>query len=87
MLKQKTSYLKKTLLPFQLTIFRSILTQMYVFLVLFTIFHFDLLFFSKVHPAFHNIANGIKPGRDSKTTEKHAADCSKAVVWGVKCSM
>ena len=43
--------------------------------------------FSKVHPACHNILNGIKPGCDSKKTDKHAADCSKAVCWGVKYSM
>ena len=40
---------------------------------------FMQLFFSKVHPACHNIANGIKPGSNSKTTGKHAVDCSKAV--------
>ena len=34
-------------------------------------------FYSKVHPVCHNIANGIKPGRNSKTTDKHAAECSK----------
>ena len=83
---------------------RSILTQIYVLLVLFTDFHFHLVkfiskhckyiffyqnfvhlgettskyyiriivghvhvtVFSKVHPACHNIANGIKPGSDSK---------------------
>ena len=106
------------------TIYRSILTQIYVILVLFTFsFHFDLkkfisqnfkyiffyqkfvylgdniskycnrrivvhvhatVFFSKVHPACHNIAYGIKPGSDSKKTDKHDADCSKAVCWGVK---
>ena len=27
---------------------------------------------------------GIKPGSNSKKTDKHAADCSKAVCWGVK---
>ena len=42
---------------------------------------------SKVHPACHSIVNGIKPGSKSKKTDKHAADCSKAVCWGVKCSM
>ena len=42
------------------------------------------VFFSKVRPVCHNIANGIKPGSDSKKTDKHAADCSKAVCWGVK---
>ena len=88
-----------------------------MFLVLFTIFHFDpeklcqnckyiffyqkfvhlgentsiccsriivahvhaIVFFSKVHPASHNIANGIKPGSSSEKTDKHATDCSKAV--------
>ena len=40
--------------------------------------------FSRVHPAYHNIANGIKPGSNSKKTDKHAAECSKAVCWGVK---
>ena len=42
------------------------------------------VFFSKVHPACHNIVNGIKPGSDSRKTDKHAVDCSKAVCWGVK---
>ena len=93
-----------------------------MFLVLFTIFHFDLekiistnckyiffyqkfvhfgnntskycsliivvhihaTVFSKVNPACHNIANGINPGSNSKKTDKHAADCSKAVCLGVK---
>ena len=41
-------------------------------------------FFSKVHPACHNIVNGIKPGSDSSKTDKHAVDCSKAVCWSVK---
>ena len=38
-----------------------------------------IVFFSKVHPACHNIVNRIKPGSNSKKTEKHAAHCSKAV--------
>ena len=29
----------------------------------------------------------IKPGSNSKKTGKHAADCSKAVCWGVKWSI
>ena len=45
---------------------------------------FMQLFFSKVHPACHNIVNGIKPGSDSKKTDKHAVDCSKAVMLGRK---
>ena len=45
---------------------------------------FMQLFFSKVHPALHNIANGIKPESDTKTTDKHDVDCSKTVCWGVK---
>ena len=40
--------------------------------------------FSKVHPACHSIVKGIKPGSNSKKTDKQAADCSKAVCWGVK---
>ena len=44
----------------------------------------ETAFFSKVHPACHNIANGIKPGSDSKKTDKRVADCSKAVCWGEK---
>ena len=37
------------------------------------------VFFSKVHPACHNIVNGIKPGSDSRKTDKHDVDSSKAV--------
>ena len=48
---------------------------------------FMQLFLSKVRPACHNIANGIKPGRNSKKSDKHAADGSKAVCLGVKSSM
>ena len=44
---------------------------------------FIRIVFSKVHPACHSIVNGIKPGSYSKKTDKHAADCSKAVCWGV----
>ena len=42
------------------------------------------VFFSKVHPACHNIVNGIKPGSDSKNTDQHAVYISKDVCWGVK---
>ena len=48
---------------------------------------FMQMFFSKVHRACHSIVNGIKPGSNSKKTDKHAADCSKAVCWGVKWSI
>ena len=34
---------------------------------------------SIVHPACSNITNGIKPLSDSKKTDRHAVDCSKAV--------
>ena len=44
---------------------------------------FMQMVFSKIHPACRNIINGIKPGSDSKKTDKHAVDCSKAVCWGV----
>ena len=40
--------------------------------------------FSKVHQACRSIVNGIKQGSNSKKTDKHAADCSIAVCWGVK---
>ena len=43
-------------------------------------FMFMQMVFSRVQPACHNIANGIKPGSNSKKTDKHAADCSKAYV-------
>ena len=36
------------------------------------------VFFSKDHPACHNIANSIKAGV-TKKTDKHAVDCSIAV--------
>ena len=42
------------------------------------------MIFAKVHPACHSIVNGIKPGSISKKTDKHAADWSKAVCYGVK---
>ena len=45
---------------------------------------FMQLFFSKVHPACHNIVNGIKPGSDSKKTDKHDVDCSKNCMLGRK---
>ena len=45
------------------------------------------MFFSKVHPACHGIVNSIKPGSNSKKTDKYAADCSEAVHWGVKWYM
>ena len=38
------------------------------------------MFFSdRSYPACQDIANGIKPGSNSKTTDKHAANCSKTV--------
>ena len=41
-------------------------------------------FLSKIHPIFHNIANRIEPGSDSKTTDKHAAEFLKSCVLGGK---
>ena len=35
--------------------------------------------FPKVHTACHNTANGIKPGSNSKKTDKLVADCSEGV--------
>ena len=46
--------------------------------------HATVFFSSKVHLACHNNANGIKPGSNSKKTDKHPADRSKAVCMGVK---
>ena len=44
-----------------------------------------LLYIVYIYPVCHNIANGIiEVGSVSKTTDKHAADCSKDVCWGVK---
>ena len=45
---------------------------------------FMQMVFFKVPPACHNIVNGIKPGSNSKKTDKHVADCSKVVCWGRK---
>ena len=42
--------------------------------------HVHATVFSKVHLACHNIVNGTKPGSDSKKTDKHAVDYSKAYV-------
>ena len=38
---------------------------------------FMQLFFSKVHPACHNIVNGIEPGSNSKKTDKHVGIAQK----------
>ena len=38
---------------------------------------FMQMVFSKVHPAFHNIVNGIKPGSNSKMTDKLAGVAQK----------
>ena len=45
--------------------------------------HVHTTVFSKIHPACHDIVNSITPGSDSRKTDKHAVDCSKAVCWGV----
>ena len=39
--------------------------------------------FSKIHPARHSDANGIKRGSNQKMTDKHAAEYSKSVCWDV----
>ena len=44
---------------------------------------FKQMVFSKVHRVHHIIANSIKPGSNSKQTDKHATDCSKAVMSDV----
>ena len=45
---------------------------------------FMLTFLSKIHPACHNDADGIKAGSNSNMTDKHAAECSKGPFWGRK---
>ena len=62
-------------------IWAKILQYIVVALLLFMFIH---NVFSKVHPRCHNIASGIKSGCNSWKTDKHAADCSKAVCWGCK---
>ena len=42
---------------------------------------------STIRPACHNDTNGIKAGSNSKMTDKHAAECSKAVYFGVNVSV
>ena len=46
--------------------------------------HDHAIVFFKTYPACQTIVNGIKPGNNSKKTDKHAVDCSKAVCRGVK---
>ena len=41
------------------------------------VIHVHATVFSKVHSMCHNIAIGIKPGSESKKTDKHAVDCLK----------
>ena len=42
------------------------------------------LYIVYIYPVCHNIANGIEVESVSKTTDKHASDCSKDVCWGRK---
>ena len=48
--------------------------------------HFHAIVFTKVNPTSRNIANGIKPGSNSKMTDKHATctECSNTVRLGIK---
>ena len=41
---------------------------------------FMQLFFSKIQPACHNIANSIKPGSNAKKTDKHAQIAQKLYI-------
>ena len=45
---------------------------------------FMQMVFFKVYSACHNIANSIKPGSNSKKTDKHNGDCLKAGILGRK---
>ena len=42
-----------------------------------------VLFLSKIYPACHLDVNGIKPGSNSITTDKHTAEHSKAACLGI----
>ena len=46
-------------------------------------FMFMLTFLFEILPACHNDANGVKAGSNSKTTDKHTAECSKAAYLDV----
>ena len=48
-----------------------------------TVVHVHGSILSKIHPACHNDANGIKAGSNSNMTDKHDAECSKAAYLGV----
>ena len=48
---------------------------------------FVLTILTKIHPECSNNANGIQVGSNSKMTDKHAAECSKAVYLGVNLSV
>ena len=39
---------------------------------------------SKIYPACQTDDNGIKPGSDLHNADKHAAEPSRAEVWGMK---
>ena len=43
----------------------------------------NVLFLSKIYPAYHLDVNGIKPGSNSIMTEKHTAAHSKTVCLGI----
>ena len=42
-----------------------------------------VLFLSKIYSACHLDVNGIKPGSNSRITDKHTADHSKTVCLGI----
>ena len=54
-------------------------TSLYCSWIIVVHVHATVFFLKFTQRACHNIANGIKPGSNSKKTYKHAADCSKAV--------
>ena len=46
-----------------------------------------VLFLSKIYPACHLDANGIKTGSNSTITDKHAAEQGKTVCLGTNLSV
>ena len=45
------------------------------------------IFLSIIHPAYHLGVNGIKPGSNSKLTDKHTAEHSNTTCSGVDWSV
>ena len=49
-----------------------------------TVAYVDVIFLSRIHPARHLDSHGIKPGRNSKMTDKPIAEKSNTASLGVE---